>query len=290
MELLSVDEMVRVARICTGLGVDKIRLTGGEPTMHPRLTQIISAMAALPIADLAMTTNGSRGGRDTLTAWRQAGLKRLTVSIDSVDPVRFQEITRSTTPLAEVLDNIRLGVRIGFQPFRLNAVVIRGVNDDQILPLTDLAREMGVEMRFIEFMPLDAGHGWTLDRVVAADEMLATIHAVHPLEPRGRSGKSSTSDEFVFGDGAPGRIGFIAPVSRPFCGACSRLRITADGKVRPCLFSREEWDIRPLLRGGASDEAIGQFLQDATWAKQAGHGIAAPGFVQPERTMSAIGG
>ncbi len=305
-ELLSPDEIVRLARVATSLGVEKIRLTGGEPTLHPRLIEIIERIARLPITDLAMTTNASWGpaGENWPSRWRAAGLRRLTVSIDCVDPARFAQITRSSTPLARVLDNVRAAQRAGLDPIRLNAVVIRGVNDDQVVPLAGLARELGVEVRFIEFMPLDAGRDWRPDSVVTAAEMLSAIQRVYPLTPRGRAGESSTSEDFAFVGDLVGRaaraggVGFIAPVSRPFCGACSRLRITADGKVRPCLFSRQEWDIRPLLRGGggsgggnaASDEQIAEFLQDVTWTKQAGHGISSSAFVQPERTMSAIGG
>jgi len=179
---------------------------------------------------------------------------------------------------------------VGFERTKLNAVVVRGLNEGEVPALAGLARRFGVEMRFIEFMPLDSGHKWDRAKLVPAAEILERINAVYPLVALGKDHASSTADDYAFADGAPGRVGIIAPVTRPFCGECSRLRVTADGKVRPCLFSREEWDLRPLLRGGADDERVARFLVDATWTKQAGHGISSAGFVQPDRPMSAIGG
>jgi GTP 3',8-cyclase len=291
-ELLSVEEMLRVAAVCVGLGVEKVRITGGEPTVHPRLTEIIEGLAALPVADLAMTTNGSLMSDERLGAWRRAGLGRITVSIDSVSPERFAALTRSRVGPERVIEGVRAARRAGFDPVKLNAVVVRGVNEDEVVPLAGLARELGVEMRFIEFMPLDSGRAWDPSRLVPAAEIVERIGSVYPLVPVGRDDPSSTALVYEFADGGAegARIGVIAPVTRPFCGACSRLRVTADGKVRPCLFSREEWDLRPLLRGGADDRGIARFLVDSTWAKQAGHGISSPGFSQPERPMSAIGG
>ncbi len=291
--LLSDDELVRLARVCVSMGVRKIRLTGGEPTLHPRLTSLIARIAALPIDDLAMTTNGSRCDPGSLAEWKRAGLKRLTFSLDAVEPAAFARLTRAATPVNVVLDAIRGAQRAGFGaqgPIRVNAVLLRGHNDDQVVPLARLARDLGVEVRFIEFMPLDDAHGWSLDRMVPAREVIDTISAAFPLVPLGKAVESSTSDEFSFADGAIGGVGVIAPVTRPFCGACSRLRVTADGQVRPCLFSREEWDARAVLRDGGNDATLARFLADTTWSKQPGHGIAAPGFAQPARTMSAIGG
>ncbi len=290
LDLLTDDEIVRVASACIRLGVEKIRLTGGEPTLHPRLTSVIARVAALGVSDLALTTNGSRLAPHELAAWRDAGLTRITVSLDSVRPDRFAAMTRSRNTPEQVIDGLRRAIDAGFAPVKINAVLMRGLNDDEIVPLAALARELSVEMRFIEFMPLDDARGWDRSLVVPAAEVLERIAQEWPLMPEGRDTDSATALNFVFADGAPGRIGLIAPVTRPFCGRCSRLRITADGKVRPCLFSTREWDLRPLLRDGATDAEIDRFLIDATWTKQAGHGIDSTGFRQPDRAMSAIGG
>jgi cyclic pyranopterin phosphate synthase len=289
-ETLSVDEMLRVVRVCVGLGVEKVRITGGEPTVHPQLTEIIRGVAALPVHDIAMTTNGSLMDDASLASWMRAGLRRITVSLDSVREDRFARVTRSTTPPSAVIEGIQAARRAGFSPIKVNAVLVRGVNEDEAPQLAGLARELGIEVRFIEFMPLDSGHSWDLSRVVTAEQTIRQISEVYPLRAVGRDDPSSTSMVYEFADGVPGRIGVIAPVSRPFCGACSRLRVTADGKVRPCLFSRDEWDLRSLLRRGGSDDDLASFLVDATWTKQAGHGISSPTFEQPERPMSAIGG
>lgn len=291
--LLSDDELERIARVCVGLGVRKIRLTGGEPTLHPRLAGLIERLAALPIDDLAMTTNGSRCDAASLRAWRDAGLRRITFSLDAVEPEAFARLTRSATPVERVVQAIADARRAGFAeggPIRVNAVLLRGVNDDQIVPLARLARDLGVEVRFIEFMPLDDARGWSLDALVPAAEVIRRVAEAFPIVPLGRESEASTAEAFAFGDGAPGGVGVIAPVTRAFCGACSRLRVTADGQVRPCLFSREEWDARGLMRSGGSDQDLAWLLAGATRAKQAGHGITAPGFAQPARTMSAIGG
>ncbi len=289
-ETLSVEELVRVARVCVGLGVEKIRLTGGEPTVHPELGRIIAGVSGLPVRDVALTTNGSLMDEGRLARWRAAGLQRVTVSIDSVRGDRFAAVTRSRSSPEEVIEGIRAATRAGFRGVKVNAVVVRGLNEDEVVGLAGLARELGVEMRYIEYMPLDSARAWDRAKLVPAAEIVERIGSAYPLVEAGREGESSTSLIYTFADGAPGRIGIIAPVTRPFCGACSRLRVTADGKVRPCLFSREEWDLRPLLRGGAGDEEIGRFLVDVTWTKQAGHGISSSGFRQPDRPMSAIGG
>lgn len=290
LDLLTDDELVRAAAACVRLGVEKIRLTGGEPTLHPRLTSIIARVAALGVADLALTTNGSRLEPASLAQWRHAGLTRITVSLDSVRPDRFAAITRSHATPGQVIDGVRRAIHAGFAPVKINTVLMRGFNDDEIIPLAALARELGVEVRFIEFMPLDDARTWDRSLVVPASETLDRVAARWPLIPEGRDADSATALNFAFADGAPGRIGLIAPVTRPFCGQCSRLRITADGKVRPCLFSAQEWDLRPLLRQAATDDELDRFLIDATWTKQAGHGIDSAAFRQPERPMSAIGG
>lgn len=289
-EVLSVEEFVRVARVCVSLGVRRIRITGGEPVVHRGLEAIIEGVSRLPIDDLSMTTNGTRGDVETAQRWGRLGLRRLTLSLDTLREDRFRAITRSGLTPGHVIGAIGSAMRAGLTPVKVNAVIVRGLNDDEVADLAGLAREMGFEMRFIEFMPLDSGHRWGFERVVTAAEIKGLVEGRFRLEPLGREEASSTSLTYAFADGSPGRVGLIAPVTRAFCGACSRLRITADGKVRPCLFSREEWDMRPVLRGGGDDAAVARFLVDAVWTKQAGHGIAGEGFVQPARPMSAIGG
>lgn len=288
--LLTTGEIIRVARIANSLGVRKIRLTGGEPTLHPALTAIIAGIRAATDVEIAMITNASLLTRDALREWRAAGLARVTISIDSLRADRFARLTRSTSSPSDVLAGIEACLAEGLTPLKLNAVLIRGFNDDEATDLSALARRYAIEMRFIEYMPLDSGHAWDSSKWVSAAETRSAIEARFPLVACDDDDPSSTARTFAFADGVPGRIGFIAPVSSPFCGACSRLRLTADGKVRPCLFSTTEWDLRSLMRSGASDGDIADFMIDATWTKQPGHGIASPEFRQPARPMSAIGG
>lgn len=288
--LLTVAEIVRVAAIAGSLGVRKIRLTGGEPTLHPDLTSIIAGIRRTTSVEIAMITNASLLTRAALREWKVAGLDRITISIDSLRPDRFARLTRSTTSPADVLAGVEAVIAEGLTPLKLNGVLIRGSNDDEAADMAALARRFGVEMRFIEYMPLDSGHAWDSSKWVSAAETRAGIEERYPLVACDDDDPSSTARTFAFADGVPGRVGFIAPVSNPFCGACSRLRLTADGKVRPCLFSTTEWDLRAALRTESTDEAVAHFLIDATWTKQPGHGIASPGFRQPERPMSAIGG
>jgi GTP 3',8-cyclase len=289
-ELLKAADMIRLARICADLGVQSIRLTGGEPLVYAELDDVIRGIAADARIRVALTTNGSLLDSHRLSRLRRAGLARLTISIDSITPDSFARLTRSQTSVRQVTDAIESAIRAGLSPVKANAVVLRGSNEEELPKLAALARELGIEMRFIEFMPLDSGKSWDRTRLVPASEILSRISQQYPLTPLGRDEPSSTAMLYRFADGAPGRIGIIAPVTRPFCNQCSRLRITADGHVRPCLFSNQEWDLRPLLRGKASDAQIASFLVDATWTKQAGHGISSAGFVQPNRHMAAIGG
>ncbi len=288
--LLSVSELARAAHACIDLGIRHIRLTGGEPTLHPHLTTIIRRIAELGPDDLSMTTNGWRLDSASLRMWQDSGLRRITISLDAVTEPQFQRITRSTVTVRTIIAGIERAMAAGLGPVKINAVIMRDWNEDQIVPLAALARRLSIEVRFIEFMPLDSARQWTIESVVSASEILARIHSAFPLDHIGRDDPASTSLQFAFADGAPGRIGIIAPVSRPFCGACNRLRITADGKVRPCLFSTSEWDLLPLLRAEEPVEKIRAFLVDAAWTKQAGHGISSPAFERPERSMSAIGG
>ncbi len=288
-ELLGLDEYVTVVRICQSLGVRKVRITGGEPTLYPDLLPLIRAVATLGLDDVAMTTNGSRMTEASAKAWREAGLNRITLSLDSLREERTKSITRTNSTPETIVRAVHAAKAAGLEPVKVNAVVMRGVNDDEVADFADFARQHAVDMRLIEFMPLDSSRSWRREDVVGADEMLARIRERHELVAE-NDDPHSTSLNFRFADGSPGRIGIIAPVTRPFCGACNRLRITADGKVRPCLFSGVEWDMRALLRRGASEAELAKFLIDATWTKQAGHGIGSQTFVQPARTMSAIGG
>jgi GTP 3',8-cyclase len=293
-QLLRLEEYVTLVRVCAGLGIEKVRLTGGEPTLYPQLGELISEIGRLrpAVRDLALTTNGSLLHEMPLEQWRREGLGRITFSLDSLRPQRVTSITRSSATPRTVIEAIHMARAAGFHPIKVNAVIMRGVNDDEVADFADFALEHDIDMRLIEFMPLDSSRAWDRQMVVSADEMLAKIGERHCLIAKHEDDPSSTSLNFRFGEssGSAARIGVIAPVTRPFCGACSRLRITADGKVRPCLFSLQEWDLRPLLRRGAGDQELREFIVNAVWTKQAGHGIGSTHFVQPERTMSAIGG
>jgi GTP 3',8-cyclase len=293
--LLTVPELLRAARACVRLGVEHIRVTGGEPTVHPELVSVIRGVASIEgVTEVAMTTNGCLATVDAMRAWKEAGLRRLTFSLDSVSESTFAAISRSASPgnsAAKVIAGIEGAIALGLGPVKVNAVVIRGVNEDEIPKLARLARSIGFEMRFIEFMPLDSGHHWDPSKLVSASEILTRVSEAGDLVPHGRDVASSTSETFTFRDAPDVRIGVIAPVTRSFCGACSRLRLTADGKIRPCLFSLDEFDLRDALRDpGSSERLIEDILLDAVWRKQKGHGISAPDFRQPDRPMSAIGG
>ncbi|MFK7961845.1 MAG: GTP 3',8-cyclase MoaA [Phycisphaerales bacterium] len=296
--LLSVDEYLDVCRILRSLGVETLRITGGEPTLYRDLDRIISGAAELGFRDIAMTTNGSTLTPARARRYHDLGLHRVTFSLDSLQEERSRAITRARAAASDVVRAIRAAQDAGFDPIKVNAVVLRGVNDDECADFADFAREHGVQMRLIEWMPLDSGGTWDRREMVTADEMLAAIRERHELVDLGRPrGPSQTSLDFGFPEGGPGRVGIIASVTRAFCGACSRLRITADGAVRPCLFSREEWSLKKVLRdpalagdAAARDDALRQFLIDATWTKQPGHEINADGFEPPRRGMSAIGG
>lgn len=289
-DLLTVDEIHRLVRTCVRLGISSVRLTGGEPTVRPDLARIIRVVAELGVDDISMTTNGSLVTPESLSLWKNSGLRRLTFSLDSARPEVFAAMTRSKTGVSSVIDAIRSAIASGLAPIKVNAVVVRGKNEGEVPALARLARELGFEMRFIEFMPLDSGRRWDPSLLVPAAEIIARASEAAELIPLGRDDGSSTSESYSFRDYPGGRIGVIAPVTRPFCGACSRLRITADGKVRPCLFSIEEHDLMPSLRSAASDLDLEDALLEAVWSKQAGHGITSEGFRQPPRPMSAIGG
>jgi cyclic pyranopterin phosphate synthase len=286
-EVLTFEEIVRFARICIALGIDHFRITGGEPTARKELPDLIGMLTALPgVRDLAMTTNGILLEKLAKPLWN-AGLRRLNVSLDTLKEEKFVHIVRREG-YGRVIAGLEAAERQGFAPIKINMVVMRGVNDDEVVAMAGLARTKPYQVRFIEFMPLDGDHQWSREKVFTAQEILDRIHAAHPLE-RSEGPLSDPARRWRFKDGL-GDIGVIASVSEPFCFACDRVRITAEGKFRTCLFSHQETDVRAMLRGGAGDEAITAALRLAIGKKEAGHGINDPNFVQPVRAMYSIGG
>lgn len=291
VDLLTDSEIIRTVRIARALGVRRVRLTGGEPTLHPTLHALVADLHALGLEDIAMTSNGSLANRQELAQFQRAGLNRVTFSLDSLRDDRYQGLTRSSTTPERVLQSVADAKALGLDPVRVNAVVIRGFNDDEIPDLALLAREHDIDVRLIEYMPLDSGRRWEQAKVVTADEMINAVDRLFGIEPIGRERGSSPATRFRFTDGSPGSFGVIASVTRPFCNACSRLRVTADGMVMPCLFSTNEYDLRAVLRDPATtDDDIAAFLAAATLRKQPGHEIHAESYRQPDRPMSAIGG
>ncbi len=294
-DLLTDDEIVRLVRIgVTALGIREVRLTGGEPLIRPGVAALVARLAALePRPRLSVTTNAV--SLDRLAApLAAAGLDRVNVSLDTLDPQTFKTLTRRDRH-ARVLAGIEAAARAGLTPVKINAVLMRGVNDHEAAALLRWCLERGYELRFIEQMPLDAQHGWDRAQMVTAQEILAALEREFDLRPEGEAVRGAAPAETWLvdgGHGAPGggRVGVIGSVTRPFCGACDRTRLTADGQVRTCLFAREESDLRGLLRSGAGDEAIADAWRVAMFGKKAAAGIGEPGFVQPRRPMSAIGG
>ncbi|WP_329140628.1 GTP 3',8-cyclase MoaA [Streptomyces sp. NBC_01476] len=289
-ELLTDDEIVRMVRIAvTELGVTDVRFTGGEPLLRPGLTGIIQACAALgPRPRMSLTTNGI-GLRRTASALREAGLDRVNVSLDTLRPEVFHTLTRRDRH-HDVLAGLEAATAAGMAPVKVNTVLMRGLNDDEAPELLSWALDHGYELRFIEQMPLDAQHGWQRTDMVTADEILTALGSRFRLTPEGESVRGSAPAERWLVDGGPGRVGVIGSVTRPFCRACDRTRLTADGQVRNCLFAREESDLRTALRSGASDAEMAALWKAAMWGKKAGSGLDDPAFLQPERPMSAIGG
>jgi GTP 3',8-cyclase len=286
-EILSWPELQRLAKIFVSLGIRKVRLTGGEPLVRDGLEKYIAYMKELGVQDLSMTTNGH------LLAERcrpliDAGLHRINISLDSLDPLKFEKITR-TRSYSSVMRGIDMAQATGLAPVKVNAVLVRGFNEDEVEAFAAFARERGVIMRFIEFMPLDADRHWSRELMVPAAEVYSRIHAQWPLVQIPND-QSETARKYRFADGAPGEIGLIAPVTQAFCGHCSRIRLTADGKLRTCLFSKEDRDLRALLRANSSDEQIVTWIRDVVNEKEEGHRINEPGFVPPSRTMVFIGG
>ncbi|MCB9381608.1 MAG: GTP 3',8-cyclase MoaA [Acidimicrobiaceae bacterium] len=290
-EILTFEEIERVARLFVErFGVDGIRLTGGEPTVRAHLPVLVAKLARLGV-DMALTTNGATF-RNLAHELREAGLRRVNISLDTLDRAKFEQMTRRDE-LPAVLDGIDAAIEAGFDPVKINAVVQRGVNDDEIVPLARFGRERGVEIRFIEFMPLDAAGNWLHDDVVGQDEIVARLAAEFPLEPVPARG-AAPADRWRYTDGGfvggGGMVGVIPTVTKPFCGDCDRVRLTADGQFRTCLFETREFDVREVLRTGGSDDDLAALIQRAVGTKWAGHQIGQVTFVKPRRTMSQIGG
>jgi GTP 3',8-cyclase len=287
-DLLTDDEVVRLAGLAvTELGITALRLTGGEPLLRRGLVDIVGRLAALdPRPTLALTTNGIGLARlaPDLAA---AGLNRVNVSLDTLRADRFRELARRDR-LDDVVAGLEAAAAAGLTPVKVNAVLMRGVNDDEALDLLKFCLDRGYQMRFIEQMPLDAQHGWSRTEMVTADEILDALGAAHTLTPLDGRG-SAPAEEFLVGEG-PATVGVIASVSKPFCAACDRVRLTADGQLRNCLFAREESDLRGPLRSGATDAELVARFRASIAGKRAGHGIDDPTFLQPDRPMSAIGG
>jgi cyclic pyranopterin phosphate synthase len=285
-DVLRFEEIERLVALVAEMGVRDVRLTGGEPLVRRDFPTLVSMLSPL-VDDLAITTNGFLLERDA-GALVAAGARRFNVSIDSLQRDRFFEMTRRDA-LPRVLAGLAaLGAFPEAHPIKVNAVALRGFTEDEALPFARFAREHPYEIRFIEFMPLDADHSWTPDQVLSGEEIRAAIHAVYPLEPEPRE-PHATARVYRFVDGR-GRIGFINPVSDPFCGDCNRIRLTADGKLRTCLFSLNETDVRGPMRAGATDDDLEELLRAAVWRKELKHHVNEPGFIQPARSMSAIGG
>ncbi len=285
-EILTFEEIERLARICIDrYGFDGIRLTGGEPTVRAHITTLVSKLAALGV-DVAMTTNGATL-RHSAHDLREAGLNRINISLDTLDREKFARMTRR-----DELDNVLLGIEAaksaGFDPVKINAVIERGANDDELIDLARFGRDEGVEVRFIEFMPLDASDEWQRSKVVGQDEIVAQLADVWPLELVPARG-AAPADRWRYLDGG-GTVGVIPTVTKPFCGDCDRVRLTADGQFRTCLFATDEFDLRAALRNGETDDEIAERIRAAVGTKWAGHQINQVNFVRPTRSMSQIGG
>ncbi len=288
-EILSFEEITRFVQVVSQMGVRRLRLTGGEPLVRADLHRLVAQLAELPLVeDLALTTNGILLAEQA-SDLRRAGLRRLNISLDTLSEETFQKISRRTG-LDRVLTGIAAAQDAGFEKIRLNAIAIHGLTEAEIVPLARFARDRGLELRFIEYMPLDAEHHWQADDVLDGDAIRRTLEAKFgPLLPVDRPHSSQPATDFVYADGG-GRIGLIRPVSQPFCGDCDRLRLTAEGQIRNCLFSTAEWDARALLRGSGTDDEIANLVRDCIQAKAPAHGINSDNFVRPERAMYQIGG
>jgi GTP 3',8-cyclase len=287
-EILTFEEIARLVSLFADMGVHDVRLTGGEPLVRKQFAHLAQMLAQIDaVHDLSVTTNGFLLERDA-EALVRAGINRFNVSVDSLQRDHFFELTRRDA-LPQVLRGLEhLATFPEAHPIKINAVAIRGFTEDEVIPLAEFARTTPYEVRFIEFMPLDADHAWNEDQVLTGDEIRDAIDAVYPLEPQPRE-PHATARVYNFADGR-GKIGFINPVSEPFCGDCNRVRLTADGRLRTCLFSLNETDLRSPMRDGADDRELERIIRDAVWLKELKHHVGEPGFIQPARSMSAIGG
>jgi GTP 3',8-cyclase len=287
--LLSFEELERFVRVAVPLGITKLRFTGGEPLVRRDLPLLVEKIAAIPgIDDVGLTTNGILLA-PMARALRDAGLRRINISLDTLDPAKFQELTRRPG-LEQVIEGIHAAREAGFDPVKINAVAIKGVTEDDVVPLVRFARLHGLEPRFIEYMPLDAGDFWEREKVLFAAEILDLLtREIGPLVPAPDQDPKAPAVDYDFADGV-GRIGLIASVSRPFCTSCNRIRLTAEGKLRNCLFALEETDVRGLLRGGAGDAEIARALRESVAGKWEGHEINTARFIKPARLMHSIGG
>jgi cyclic pyranopterin phosphate synthase len=286
-KILAWPEFEHLARVFVGLGIRKIRVTGGEPLIRDGVEDFIRRLSELGIEDLSITTNGHLLA-ERIDGLVGAGLRRVNISLDSLDSAKFEKITR-TKSFDAVMRGIDAVQASPLAPAKVNAVLVRGINDDEIEAFAEFARERGLVTRFIEFMPLDADRHWNRNLVVPAAEIRQRIHARWPLVQIPHE-HSETARKYRFADGAPGEIGLIAPVTQPFCGHCSRIRLTADGKLRTCLFSKDDHDLRERLREGASDEDLSHYVRSIVNDKEESHHINDPDFVPPSRTMVHIGG
>jgi cyclic pyranopterin phosphate synthase len=289
-QMLSYEEIEYVSEIFVSLGIEKIRLTGGEPMMRRDIETIICKLSALKprLQDLALTTNGYFLP-DRAASLKEAGLDRVTISMDSLRRDTFRQMT-GVDVLDRVLEGIEAAKRAGLTPIKINAVIVRGHNEEEVADFAAFAREHNISMRFIEFMPLDSGHDWSRADVVPGREIYERINERFPLMPLTVRRGSETSSRYSFADKAPGEIGIIAPVTEAFCGACSRIRLTADGQIRTCLFSTVEHSLRDILRSGATRAELIEYIEGVVMKKEPRHYINDPEFRQPERTMSFIGG
>jgi cyclic pyranopterin phosphate synthase len=287
-ELLTFEEIARFARIAAGLGIDKIRLTGGEPLLRRNLRRLVDLLRPIPgIKDIGLTTNGILLAEQAKALY-EAGLRRINVSLDTLDPARFRQLARREG-LERVIAGILAAKEAGYDPVKVNAVSIRGVTEHEVVPLARFARQHGLEMRFIEYMPIGA-ESWERDKVYFADQIIEQLEReIAPLVPAAEQDPSAPAQEFVYADGG-GRIGVIASISRPFCMSCNRVRLTADGKLRNCLFALNEVDVKGLLRNGTDDEQIAETIRGNVRDKWEGHEINTSRFIKPLRTMHAIGG
>jgi len=287
-DLLAYEEVARFVEALAPVGINRVRITGGEPLVRRDLPELVRQLTAIDgVKDVALTTNGVLL-EENVESLKEAGLKRVNVSLDTLNREKFVQITRRDA-LGRTLAGIQAARRAGLCPIKINVVAIRGITDDELTDFALFAREKGHEVRFIEFMPLDAEDTWERRKVLPGAEIIESIAQQFPLEPLNNSRREPAS-QYRFVDGAPGQIGVVTSGTGPFCEDCNRIRLTSDGKLRTCLFSTEETDLRALLRGDASDEAIVTCVRKAVSAKEAGHRMNCPDFVKPERTMHLIGG